>query len=427
MAAHTPRTSHESSTAPGAEGPVDGGSLPAITVDDVRKADKMLSGVSRATAMEGSRYLTGLVGAPVHLKCENLQRTGSFKIRGAYVRIAGLTAQQREAGVVAASAGNHAQGVALAASLLGVRSTVFMPVGAPLPKVAATREYGAEVRMHGQVVDETLAAAQEYARESGAVFIHPFDHPDIIAGQGTVGLEILEQCPEVRTIVVGVGGGGLIAGMALAVKALRPDVKIVGVQAAGAAAYPPSLAAGRPVAIEGLSTMADGIKVGRPGEVTFGMVEQLVDEVRTVTEDQLSSALLLCLERAKLVVEPAGASPVAALLADPESFEGPVVAVLSGGNVDPLLMQRILRHGMAAGGRYLSLRLRLTDRPGALATLLGVLSVVDANVLDVGHVRTDPQLGLTEVEVELHLETKGPAHCDEVRTALREAGYVVAE
>lgn len=424
MAAHKPRTPHETSASPlPAAGPLGG----PITVDDVREAHKILSGVSRATAMEGSRYLSGLVGAPVHLKCENLQRTGSFKIRGAYVRIAGLSAQERAAGVVAASAGNHAQGVALAASLLGVRSTVFMPVGAPLPKVAATREYGAEVRLQGQVVDETLAAAEEYARQTGAVFIHPFDHRDIIAGQGTVGLEILEQCPEVRSIVVGVGGGGLAAGIALAVKALRPDVKVIGVQAAGAACYPPSLAAGRPVAVEGLSTMADGIKVGRPGEVTFGIVRELVDEVRTVSEDELSSALLLCLERAKLVVEPAGASPVAALLADPASFEGPVVAVLSGGNVDPLLMQRILRFGMAAGGRYLSLRLRLTDRPGALETMLGVLTMVDANVLDIGHVRTDPRLGLTEVEVELHLETKGPAHCAEVRAALSEAGYAVAE
>ncbi|MFP3988298.1 threonine ammonia-lyase [Streptomyces sp. E11-3] len=396
-----------------------------VTLDDVRGAQKMLSGVARVTAMEGSRHLTQLVGSPVHFKCENLQRTGSFKLRGAYVRIAGLIAEERAAGVVAASAGNHAQGVALASSLLGVRSTVFMPVGAPLPKVAATREYGAEVRLHGQVVDETLAAAQEYARKTGAVFIHPFDHPDIIAGQGTVGLEILEQCPEVRTIVVGIGGGGLAAGIAVAVKALRPDVRVIGVQAAGAAAYPPSLAAGRPVAIENPVTMADGIKVGRPGDVPFKIIGGLVDEVRTVSEDALSSALLLCLERAKLVVEPAGASPVAALLGDPEAFEGPVVAVLSGGNVDPLLMQRILRHGMAAAGRYLSLRLRLTDRPGALATLLGVLSVVDANVLDVSHVRTDPRLGLTEAEVELHLETKGPEHCAEVGTALRDAGYTV--
>ncbi|MET7933787.1 threonine ammonia-lyase [Streptomyces sp. NPDC005322] len=397
----------------------------AITLDDVRAAQKTLSGVSRLTALEGSRYLSGLVGSPVHLKCENLQRTGSFKLRGAYVRIAGLSPEERAAGVVAASAGNHAQGVALAASLLGVRSTVFMPEGAPLPKVAATREYGAEVRLCGQIVDETMRAAQEYAEETGAVFIHPFDHPDIIAGQGTVGLEILEQCPEVRTVVVGIGGGGLAAGVALAVKALRPDVRVVGVQAEGAAAYPPSLAAGHPVSIEAPVTMADGIKVGRPGDVPFKIIGDLVDEVRTVSEDELSSALLLSLERAKLVVEPAGVSPVAALLSAPKSFEGPVVAVLSGGNVDPLLMQRILRHGMAAAGRYLSLRLRLTDRPGALASLLGALSVADANVLDISHVRTNPRLGLSEAEVELQLETKGPAHCDEVREALRGAGYTV--
>ena len=402
-------------------------SLPRVTLDDVRGAQKMLTGVARVTAMEGSRYLSQLVGSPVHLKCENLQRTGSFKLRGAYVRIAGLLPEECAAGVVAASAGNHAQGVALASGLLGVRSTVFMPSGAPLPKVAATREYGAEVRLHGQVVDETLAAAQEYAERTGAVFIHPFDHPDIIAGQGTVGLEILEQCPEVRTIVVGIGGGGLAAGIAIAVKALRPDVRIVGVQAAGSAAYPPSLAVGHPVSIENPATMADGIKVGRPGDVPFRIIEELVDDVVTVTESQLSSALLLCLERAKLVVEPAGASPVAALLAEPGAFEGPVVALLSGGNVDPLLMQRILRHGMAASGRYLAVTLRLTDRPGALATLLGVLSVVDANVLDVSHVRTDPRLGLTEVEVELHLETKGPEHCAEVNQALREAGYTVID
>ncbi|MFC9393578.1 MULTISPECIES: threonine ammonia-lyase [unclassified Streptomyces] len=399
--------------------------LHRLMLDDVRGAQKMLAGVARMTAMEGSRHLSSLVGAPVHLKCENLQRTGSFKLRGAYVRIAGLRPEERAVGVVAASAGNHAQGVALASQLLGVHATVFMPVGAPLPKVAATRQYGADVRMHGHVVDETLAAAEEYALRTGAVFIHPFDHPDIIAGQGTVGLEILEQCPEVRTILVGIGGGGLAAGIGLAVKSLRPDVKVIGVQAEGAAAYPPSLAAGHPVVIDSPVTMADGIKVGRPGDVPFALIQEYVDEVRTVSEDALSSALLLCLERAKLVVEPAGASPVAALLTDPKSFEGPVVAVLSGGNVDPLLLQRILRHGMAAGGRYLSLRLRVTDRPGALATLLAVLTVVDANVLDVSHVRTDPRLGLTEAEVELHLETKGPEHCREVEEALRDAGYTV--
>ncbi|MER6913720.1 threonine ammonia-lyase [Streptomyces sp. NPDC000594] len=396
-----------------------------VILDDVRGAQKMLSGVARVTAMEGSRHLSQLVGSPVHLKCENLQRTGSFKLRGAYVRISGLRPEERAAGVVAASAGNHAQGVALASSLLGVRSTVFMPVGAPLPKVAATREYGADVRLQGQIIEETLDAAQRYAERTGAVFIHPFDHADIIAGQGTVGLEILEQCPEVRTIVVGVGGGGLAAGIAVAVRAVRPDVRLIGVQAAGAAAYPPSLAAGRPVTVASPMTMADGIKVGRPGDLPFRIIGELVDEVRTVSEDALSRALLLCLERAKLVVEPAGAAPVAALMSDPKDFPGPVVAVLSGGNVDPLLMQRVLRHGMAAAGRYLSLRLRLTDRPGALAALLKELTVLDANVLDVGHVRTDPRLGLTEAEVELQLETQGPEHCEEVAAGLGAAGYTV--
>ncbi|MEU1373533.1 pyridoxal-phosphate dependent enzyme [Streptomyces triculaminicus] len=418
-----------------------------VCLDDVRRAQRTLAGVAQRTALEPSRHLSRLVGAPVRLKCENLQRTGSFKVRGAYVRIAGLSAGERAAGVVAASTGNHGQGVALAASLLGVRATVFMPEEAQLPKVAATRGYGAQVRVCGQGLDEALAAAREYARAAGAVFIHPFDHPDVIAGQGTVGLEILEQCPRAGTVVMGVGGGGLVAGVAVAVKALRPDVRIVGVQAAGAAAYPPSLAAGHPVTVEAPVTMADGIRVGRPGELTFRIVEELVDEVRTVSEDELASALLLCLERAKLVVEPAGASPVAALLADPAAFrdagggmrgagevggdaEGdaqgrPVVAVLSGGNVDALVLQRVLRHGMAAAGRYLSLRLLLTDRPGALAALLEVLSAAGANVVDISHVRTDPRLGLTEAEVEVHLETAGPEHCAAVRAALRTAGYPV--
>ncbi|MFC8721644.1 threonine ammonia-lyase [Kitasatospora sp. NPDC057198] len=397
-----------------------------ITVDDVRGAQKMLAGVARVTPMQTSRHLSGVAGTPVHLKCENLQRTGSFKLRGAYVRIAGLSPVERAAGVVAASAGNHAQGVALAAALLGVRSTVFMPLAAPLPKVAATREYGAEVRLHGANVDQALQAAREYAEATGAVFIHPFDHWDVITGQATVGLEVLEQCPEVRTVLVGTGGGGLLAGVAIAVKALRPDVRVVGVQAAAAAAYPLSLAAGRPVSLERYATMADGIMVGRPGDIPFEVVNSLADGVVTVTEDALSRSLLVGLERLKLVVEPAGAAPIAALLSEPGRFEGPVVAVLSGGNIDPQLMQRVLRHGLAAAGRYLSLRVRLFDRPGSLGELLGVLGRVDANVLDVAHVRIDPQLGLTEVEVDLHLETKGPEHCSAVIGELREAGYVVS-
>src|SRR3954469_25642156 len=299
--------------------------LRPVTLDDVLGAQKMLAGVARTTAMEGSRHLSQLVGASVHLKCENLQRTGSFKLRGAYVRIAGLLPEERAAGVVAASAGNHAQGVALASALLGVHATVFMPVGAPLPKVAATREYGAEVRLHGQVVDETLAAAQEDADRTGAVFIHPFDHRDIVAGQGTVGLEILEQCPEVRTVLVGTGGGGVVAAIGVAIKSMRPDVAVIAVQAEGAAAYPASLAAGRPVPLERMATLADGIAVGRPGDLPFALVQDVVDEVVTVSEAAISKALLLCLERAKLVVERAGAAAVAAVLAEPQRWEPPMV------------------------------------------------------------------------------------------------------
>jgi len=394
-----------------------------VGLDEIRAARDLLDGVARLTPVEGSRPLSDLVGGPVLLKCENLQRTGSFKIRGAYVRISRLSADERARGVVAASAGNHAQGVALAASLLGTSSTVFMPAGAPLPKVEATRAYGAEIRFAGVTVDESLAAAARFADETGAVLIHPFDHTDVVAGQGTVGLEILDQAPEVRTVVASVGGGGLISGVAAAVKASRPDVRVVGVQAAGAAAYPGSLAAGRPTPLSSMATIADGIAVGCPGDLTYRMVRDLVDDVVTVSEESLSQALLLCLERAKLVVEPAGAAAVAAVMDRPELFEPPVVAVLSGGNIDPVLLLRVLRHGMAAAGRYLSFRLRIPDRPGELAKLLGELAASEANVLDVEHVRTGPKLHLDEVEVAVQLETRGPDHCAAVLARLRDVGY----
>ncbi|MDT7536719.1 MAG: threonine dehydratase, partial [Actinomycetota bacterium] len=344
--------------------------LPLVDLAAVQSARELLRGVSRETPVEDSRTLSRAVGGPVLLKCENLQRTGSFKIRGAYVRIAKLSDEERSRGVVAASAGNHAQGVALAAKLLGCEATVFMPEAAPLPKVEATRAYGATIRMHGDTVDEALVAASAWSERTGAVLIHPFDHVDIIAGQGTVGLELLEQCPEVKTIVVAIGGGGLASGIAVAVKALRPDVKVVGVQASGAAAFNGSLRAGRPVALDTMATIADGIAVGCPGDLTFRHVRELVDRIATVDEDALSRALLLCLERAKLVVEPAGAAAVAALMEDPTAFDPPVVAVLSGGNIDPVLLSKVIRHGMIAAGRYLSLRVRIPDRPGGLAALL---------------------------------------------------------
>ncbi|MGY2082571.1 threonine ammonia-lyase [Blastococcus sp. SYSU DS0539] len=400
-------------------------SAPLVSGADVEVAAELLAGVVRRTPLEHSRGLADRVGGPVWLKCENLQRTGSFKIRGAYTRIARLTDAQRARGVVAASAGNHAQGVALAARLLGAEATVYMPETAPLPKVAATRHYGATIEMLGQSLAEPLLAAAEHAQRTGAVFIHPFDHPDVIAGQGTVGLEVLEQCPEVATVLVCAGGGGLVSGIAAAVKERRPDVRVVAVQAESAAAFPGSLAAGRPVALETMATMADGIAVPMPGELTFAHVRGLVDEVRTVSEEDLSRALLFCLERAKLVVEPAGVAAVAAVLADPTAFQPPVVAVVSGGNIDPVLLLKVVQHGMAAAGRYLSLRLRVPDRPGSLAAVLAELAAVGANVLEVEHERTGTRLRIGEVEVFVVLETRGPVHADEVVSALRRAGYAV--
>jgi threonine dehydratase len=401
------------------------GAVRIPTIDDIRTAREVLEGVSIYTPMEGARWLSDLAGGRVLIKAENLQRTGSFKIRGAYLRMSRLSAEEKANGVVAASAGNHAQGVALAAKMLGIHATVFMPEGAPIPKEKATRGYGADVRFHGHSVDDALVAAKAFAAETGAVLIHPFDHIDIVTGQGTTGLEIIEQCPDVRTVVVPCGGGGFLAGIATAVKALSPDVRVVGVQAEGAAAYPTSLAQGAPVALTSMHTMADGIAVGCPGQVPFTAIQRYVDDFVTVSEESMSRALLMCLERAKLVVEPAGAVAVAAMLDDPTAFETPAVVVLSGGNVDPLLLMRVIRHGMAAAGRYLFFRCRIPDVPGGLARLLNELAGVQANVLDVVHERTSASLHLDEVEVQLQVETRGVEHAERVLAHLRECGYTL--
>ncbi|GAA0730033.1 threonine ammonia-lyase [Dactylosporangium roseum] len=396
-----------------------------VTLADIEAAKELLAGVIRRTPVEPSRPLTAKLGGHTWLKCENLQRAGSFKVRGAYVRIARLSEEERRRGVVAASAGNHAQGVALAAGLLGITTTVFMPVGAPLPKIAATKNYGAQVEFVGATVDEALVAAHEFADRTGAVLIHPFDHPDIIAGQGTLGLELIEQVPNARTIVTGIGGGGLISGLAVAVKAKRPDVRIIGVQAEGAAAFPVSLREGRPVRLKSFGTIADGIAVGRPGDLTFAHVGKLVDEVVTVTDEDISRALLMLLERGKTVVEPAGSVGVAALLAGVVEVETPAVAVLSGGNIDPMLMLRVIEHGLAAAGRYLAFTVRCGDRPGHLAKLLAYIAEQGANVVDVAHRRQDPRLRLGEVEIGLSVETRGAEHSDRLVNALRSAGYTV--
>src|ERR1700761_2260773 len=308
---------------------------PLVQADDIVAARELLSDVISPTPLLYSRVLSELAGGPVYLKCENLQRTGSFKVRGAYTRIARLTDAERAKGVVAASAGNHAQGVAFAAGLLGASATVVMPERAPLPKVAATAGYGAEVILHGASVEDALEEALRFSERTGAVFIHPFDHPDIVAGQGTLGFEIIEQCPGVRSVLVPVGGGGLAAGITVAVRSLDPAVQVVGVQAAAVPGLVASVAAGGPVQVVGAPTMADGIAVQRPGDIPFAILAGAGIPVVAVSEAALARALLLCLERAKQVVEPSGAAGVAALMENPGDFEPPVVVVLSGGNIDP--------------------------------------------------------------------------------------------
>jgi len=397
------------------------------TLVEFQEARDRVSSAIEITPMESSRYLANILGSPVFLKCENLQRTGSYKIRGAYNRLSRLTDEEKARGVVAASAGNHAQGVALTARMLGIKATIFMPVGVPLPKLQATRDYGAEVVLRGHTVDEPLRAAAEFARETGAVFVHPFDHRDVVAGQGTLGLEIFDQRPDIDTVIVPIGGGGLISGISSAIKqraALEGrTIRVIGVQAANASAYPISLKKGSPTEVTIAPTIADGIAVSRPGDLNFDIISEMVDEVVTVTEDDMAQALLVLLERAKLVVEPAGAVGVAAILSGQVSATGTTVVVLSGGNIDPLMMERIISHGLAASERYLKLRIPLPDRPGQLARTSAIIAECNANVVEVLHTRHGNGLAISQVELELHIETRGPKHAEQVLEALRADGY----
>lgn len=401
--------------------------LAGPTLAEIEEARVRVSRVADVTPMESSRYLSELLGSSVYLKCENLQRTGSYKIRGAYNRLARLSDEEKARGVVAASAGNHAQGVAFAARELGIKATIFMPVGVALPKLQATRHYGADVILRGHTVDEPLRAAAEFAETYGAILIPPFDHPDVVAGQGTLGLEMLDQVPDLDTVIVPIGGGGLISGVASALKQRaardgRP-VRIIGVQAANAAAYPVSLAAGQPTEITILPTIADGIAVSRPGALNFAIVKDTVDEVVTVTDDDIARALLVLLERAKLVVEPAGAAAVAAIITGKVRNLGTTIAILSGGNIDPLVMERVISRGLAASERYLKLKLMLPDRPGQLARVAELISEANANVVEVLHTRHGRNALIGQVELELSVETRGPEHVRSVIDRLSEAGY----
>ncbi|HEV7167208.1 MAG TPA: threonine ammonia-lyase [Micrococcaceae bacterium] len=398
-----------------------------VTLADIRQAQRLLEGIIAITPVESSRALGRQVGSDVYLKCENLQRAGSFKVRGAYVRMAKLSPAERARGVVAASAGNHAQGVAVAAKSLGISARIFMPLGVALPKLAATRGHGAEVVLHGHNVDEALAEAQRYADETGAVFVHPFDNVDVVAGQGTIGLEIIEQIPDVDTVLMGVGGGGLLAGVAVAIKAraqeLGREIRIIGVQAENAAAYPPSLAADALVPLKRVSTMADGIAVGRPGQLPFSIIRELVDDVVTVSEDSLARALIFLLERTKMVVEPAGAVGVAALMDGKIENPGTTAVVLSGGNIDPMLMLKVIQRGLAAAGRFMTVRMMLDDRPGSLATISRIIAENDANVTGVDHTRVGGSISMGDVSITVNLETKGHEHGEQVLTALRAEGF----
>ncbi|WP_374200497.1 threonine ammonia-lyase [Microbacterium sp. CFH 31415] len=402
--------------------------LAAPTPADFADAAATLDGVIAHTPLDESLHLSELMGVPVHLKLENLQRTGSFKIRGATYRLSRLTEKERARGVVAASAGNHAQGVALAAKSLGIPATIFMPLGVPVPKLLATRGYGADVVLEGATVETPLRLAAEFAERTGAVFIHPFDHPDVIAGQGTLGLELMDELPDLDTIVLGIGGGGLIAGVAAAVKARAAaegrTVRVIGVQAENSAAYPESLAAGHPVDVATRPTIADGIAVARPGDLPFAIIRDLVDDVVTVSEDDIARALLVLLERAKQVVEPAGAVGVAAILAGKVQAAGPVVSVLSGGNIDPLLLQRVVAHGLSASGRYMTLQIPLPDRPGQLARVSELLAQAGANVIEVLHTRHGQGLQISEVILQLSVETRGEEHRAHVISVLEQAGYL---
>lgn len=398
----------------------------APTLEEFEIAHENVAQVAIQTPVLHSHFLSELTGSEVYLKCENLQRTGAYKLRGAFNRMSKLTAAERKKGVVAASAGNHAQGVALAAKKLGIKATIFMPVGASLPKFQATQNYGAEVVLEGAVFAETLKAAQSYSAQKGAIFIPPYDNIDVVTGQGTVGLEILDQVPDVKTILVSIGGGGLAAGVAVAAKlkaaAQGRKIKVIGVQSQNAASYIPSLKAGKEVEIKTSRTIADGIAVSKPGHIPFELISKHIDKVVTVSDDEIAKAIVVLLERAKQVVEPAGAATVAALMSGAVKPKGKTVAVLSGGNIDPLLMQKIIGFGLTASERYTTISVMLPDRPGQLVKTAEAIAAAQGNVVEVLHTRHGEGLEIGEVELRVSVETMGHEHRERVIKALKDAG-----
>ena len=387
----------------------------APNLADLETARARIAGIARVTPVYASETLSRRAGRTVQLKAENLQRTGAFKIRGAVNTIATLTDEERAAGVVAASAGNHGQAVAWAAREAAIAATIFMPLDSPMAKVDATRNYGAQVELVGAGFDDSMLAAQERVDSTGATFVHAFEDERVIAGQGTIGLELVEQLPDLGTVIVPIGGGGLAAGIAIALRALKPEVRIVGVQAANVCPF----AGGT----EHRYTIAEGIAVKQPGTLTSAVLGEHLDEIVTVTDEQISHAIVLLLERTKLLVEGAGAAPVAALLAGKVPGDDEACVILSGGNIDPTLLISVMRHGLTQAGRFLVVRTRLGDRPGELIKLLQLVAEERANVVSVEHHREGMELPIGQTEVELTLAMRDEAHCDELRATLAERGY----
>ncbi len=401
---------------------------PIVTIADIWKAYKFLKPLIHHTPLTPSRTLREMTGADIYLKAEHMQRSGSFKVRGAGYKISRLPEEGHAAGVIAASAGNHAQGVAIAAAQHHMPCTIVMPENAPLAKVTATQGYGAKVVLHGATYDDAYQRCLELQQESGATFIHAFDDPDVIAGQGTLGLEMLNDLPDADAIIVPIGGGGLISGIAIAARALKPDITIIGVQAAGAASCRTSLDAGGIQTLPAISTIADGIAVKRPGALTYSIIERLVDDVVLVDDEAIINAVLLLMERSKMLVEGAGAAALAALLSGVVKMPDKKVLVpLTGGNIDINLVSRFIEHGLASAGRYFVIHTRLTDRPGELMRMLGIIAEMRINVIDVRYQRISSRLPIMQREETITLETRNRAQCDELLRRLRADGYLVEE
>lgn len=395
-----------------------------LELSEIYNASRVLKGVARRTPLMFASRLNE--EAKINLKCENLQNTGSFKLRGAYYKISQLTDEEKSRGVIACSAGNHAQGVALGASRNGIKSIICLPAGAPLSKVEATKGYGAEVCLVPGVYDDAYAKAIELRDANGYTFVHPFDDEKVIAGQGTIGLEILEDMPEVEAIIVPIGGGGLISGVAFAVKQLRPDVKVYGVQSEGAPSMYNSLKEGKRVHLDSVKTIADGIAVKEPGPNTFELIQKYVDEVVTVSEDEIAAAILALMEQKKLVAEGAGAVSVAAAMFNKVPIKGKnVVCVVSGGNIDVSAHNRAVRRGLVKSGRDCSLVIDLQDKPGQLAGVLNVVSEHGGNVMSVVHERNTDNTDVNGCLLHLDIETRNHSHITEIKDALRSAGYVI--